>query len=219
MLISAIPGNANEHCDIQWDAHLSSRENPLILKDDGDFGERKSEIVRYDAPKEVLEAFSPCALLHVVGILTFRTSSTLTGKGTNIACFPLPAFASALGQHWSFKSEIAKPTQDLTNACRNREYLAEISRCNSVTARREKHTIARRMEWSSHPIALYLNRVNHRRQTEMNAMIVKAMMMFFVSWPRSSFCNAASCSGDSSGGAPAMMQTVIAAGRSSRSMD
>lgn len=49
---------------------------------------------------------------------------------------------------------------------------------------------------SSHPVLWYLIRVNRRRQTEMNAKVVKIMTMCLHKGPRSSALSAAISSGE-----------------------
>jgi len=46
---------------LEWNAHLTQREDPLVLEDDGDFDEREAEVVHYDTPKKVLNPVSRCA--------------------------------------------------------------------------------------------------------------------------------------------------------------
>lgn len=145
VIVGNSPGNTNDHCNMQWYAHFSDREDSLVLKDNRDLGECKSKIVRYNAPKQVLRLLISCSVSLMVGIRTFRTSSTLSGKGTNIACFPLPAFASVLCQHGTLIQRcqtyvgLGKHLSQLRISGKMRQY-------TSLASHQVAPTIANRME-------------------------------------------------------------------------
>jgi hypothetical protein len=109
------PGDNKPHGELEGNAHLADRKNSLVLEYDRRFYEREADVVGHDYTAILQVSFCLTSIPEILGtycstintasgqlLYEFRMRRELTlsifsmpsGAAMNMACLPLPAFAS-----------------------------------------------------------------------------------------------------------------------------